>query len=224
MRCEFCNKDTQIKKVQKYQYIESGLKNIFLDNIEIRFCENCDLQSPIIPKILKLHNTIGFAIVCKSGALSGSEIKFLRKNLRIKSQDWAKLLRSKKETISRWENSSQTVGSQTDLLIRLLYLRIMEERKDIGFNSKIVENLSEVNNTQTSIIIDAEAIESFSYLPFEEALYLSETQNIMTVFDFELDESNYYLSEIEKPLLPETIKDYRSGYFATANQELALAA
>lgn len=191
MKCHSCSKNTQIKKVQKYQYTGTGLENIFLDNIEIRFCDNCEMESPVIPKILILHNTIANAIVCKRTLLSGAEIRFLRKNLRIKSQDWAKLLRTDKSVYSRWENDLQSVSPQSDLLIRYLYLRLLEERKDIRLEKKIVESLSDMTDEKTAIVIDVGRIEDYSYLSFVEALQLGQVQDLRTVTsDFELFELN----------------------------------
>ncbi len=191
MKCYSCSKNTQIKKVQKYQYTGTGLENIFLDNIEIRFCDNCEMESPVIPKILILHNTIANAIVCKRTLLSGAEIRFLRKNLRIKSQDWAKLLRTDKSVYSRWENDLQSVSPQSDLLIRYLYLRLLEERKDIRLEKKIVESLSDMTDEKTAIVIDVGRIEDYSYLSFVEALQLAQVQDLRTVTsDFELFELN----------------------------------
>ncbi len=191
MKCYSCSKNTQIKQVQKYQYTGTGLENIFLDNIEIRFCDNCEMESPVIPKILILHNTIANAIVCKRTLLSGAEIRFLRKNLRIKSQDWAKLLRTDKSVYSRWENDLQSVSPQSDLLIRYLYLRLLEERKDIRLEKKIVESLSDMTDEKTAIVIDVGRIEDYSYLSFVEALQLAQVQDLRTVTsDFELFELN----------------------------------
>lgn len=223
MRCENCVTKMSLAKTQKYKYIESGLENVFLDNLQIYTCPECAVQVPIIPKILKLHNAIGFAIVRKESRLTGAEVQFLRKNLRIKSQDWAAFLRSKKETVSRWENDSQTIGAQTDLLIRLLYLRLLEEKKDIRLDQKIVEGLSVITGEQSAIVINVEEIESYSYMPLNEAEQLAETQTAKITFDFELDGSNIYLSEIEKPLSLRAVKRSPIRYSA-ANQAYLLAA
>ena len=225
MKCYSCSKNTQIKKVQKYQYTGTGLENIFLDNIEVRFCNNCEMESPLIPKILTLHNTIGYAIVCKNNPLNGREIQFLRKNLRIKSQDWAKLLRTDKSVYSRWENG-QDISPQSDLLIRYLYVRLLEERRELRLEKKIVENLSEMTDKNTAIVIDVEQIENYSYLPIEQVLLLAQSQNLWTEsYEFELDESNSFLSEIERPLPFGEMNNtpFRISSEA-ANQELALAA
>lgn len=217
-----------LSKTQKYQYSLSGLKNVFLDNIEIYCCAGCEVQIPVIPRILQLHNTIANAIVCKRALLSGAEIRFLRKNLRIKSQDWAKLLRTDKSVYSRWENDLQAVSPQSDLLIRYLYLRLLEERKDIRLEKKIVESLSNMRDEKTAIVIDVEQIEDYSYLSFVKALQLAQVQNLRAVTSnfelFELNESNLFLSEIEKPLPFEKIIGDQFKYSLMTNQELAVAA
>jgi putative zinc finger/helix-turn-helix YgiT family protein len=227
MNCENCQSGMVFNEVQKYQYIESGLDNVFLNNIKVYSCRDCDAQVPVIPKILVLHNTIGYAIVSKKSLLSGAEAKFLRKNLRIKSQDWAKLLRSKKETISRWENGSQTIGLQSDLLIRYLYLRLIEEKTEIRFELKIAESLSEFNSDETAIIIDVKNIENFSYMLLTDVLNLSTNKNARSeTYDFGLylDESDEFLSEIEILLPHEQITRKIFIGSAANKQELALTA
>jgi DNA-binding transcriptional regulator YiaG len=227
-------------KTQKYHYDLLGLNNVFLDNIEVYGCTKCETRTPVLPKILKLHETIGYAIVCKNGLLSGVEIRFLRKNLRIKSQDWAKLLRTDKSVYSRWE-SGQKISPQSDLLIRYLYVRLVEEKKEIRLEEKIVEKLAETTDEKTAIVIDVEKIEYYSYMPLTEAQRLAESEEGRLkeipdprsgTFDyFGLDESNLFLGEIERLLPPEKMNyDPLNPLIAkaesqqAANQELALAA
>jgi DNA-binding transcriptional regulator YiaG len=212
-------------KAQKYQYVESGLENVFLDNIEIYFCGACEIEIPAIPKILRLHETIGLAIVSKKNLLNGADIRFLRRNLRLKSQDWAKLLRSKKETVSRWENDLQAAGPQSDLLIRYLYLRLLEEKKGMQLGQNIAERLSDFNDDQTAIVIDAENVEKYTYLPLAEVLHLkSSSSDQFGVFDLELDEANLFLGEIEAPLPFEKLNGSLFRPSPANVQELALAA
>ncbi len=54
MKCENCQIGTILTKVQKYRYSDSGLENVFLDNIKTYNCGECGMQIPIIPKVLKL--------------------------------------------------------------------------------------------------------------------------------------------------------------------------
>lgn len=165
MKCEVCRAEMALKKVQKYQYVESGLENVFLDNLEVYFCADCSVEMPRLPKILALHNSIAHAIVLKPTFLSGEEVRFLRKSLRMKANEWANLLRTKKETFSRWENDGRTIGAQSDLLIRYLFVRLLEERNGQRFYGNIAESLAIIERVEEApaIVIDVERIADFSY-------------------------------------------------------------
>ncbi len=167
MKCYSCKNESQLKLVEKYQYKEVGLHNIYLKNIEVQICENCDLSSPIIPKIIRLHNTIARAIICKKSLLIGEEIRFLRKNLRIKAQDWAKLLRKDVATISRAEKNGNVLNKDLDLLIRLLYVRVWEENNDKLFTE---EFFGAIKDVFLGILIDVENIEDYSYIDLPNKL------------------------------------------------------
>jgi putative zinc finger/helix-turn-helix YgiT family protein len=163
MKCEICNKETKNFKAEKYHYTLSGLSNVFLKNIEVEKCNNCDVEIPLIPRILLLHKTIARAIISKKSLLLGEEIRFLRKNLRIKAQDWAKFLRKDVATISRAEKDGNFLNKDLDLLIRLLYVRLWEEKNEDVFSEKIAESLLITDNKEQSILINVENIEEFSY-------------------------------------------------------------
>jgi putative zinc finger/helix-turn-helix YgiT family protein len=170
MRCDICNSETKIVKEEKYQYTLSGLNNLFLKNIKVEVCEKCDLDVPYIPKIIRLHNTIARAIISKKTLLFGEEIRFLRKNLRIKAQDWAKFLRKDVATISRAEKTGNFLNKDLDLLIRLLYVRLWEEKNETIFSEKIVETLTIVEDIEQNIFIDVENVEEFSHFENEDVL------------------------------------------------------
>jgi transcriptional regulator with XRE-family HTH domain len=180
MRCDICNNETKLKKVKKYKYSGVNLSNVYLDNIEVRICENCDLTSPLIPKIIRLHNTIARAIICKTSLLLGEEVRFLRKNLRLKAQDWAKYLRKDIATISRAEKDENILNKDLDLLIRLAYLRLWEEKNEDFFNEKIAKSLTVIENNHHNILIDVDKIEEFSYFEDDEVwddiVFLPETR------------------------------------------------
>jgi DNA-binding transcriptional regulator YiaG len=224
MNCENCQVETILTEVKKYRYSESGLENVFLDNIKTYNCGECGIQIPVIPKILKLHNTIAYAIVCKPELLNGAELKFLRKNAGVKSQDWAKLLRTDKSVYSRWESDNQPIGSQSDLLLRYLYLRLLEEKKGLHLQEDIAEKLAILSNEKIAIVINVEQVERYEYLPLSEAVRLLEDQHpYIAKFDIELDDSNNYFGEIEQPLSFGAVVNL-ADYPRAANQELALAA
>lgn len=142
IRCEICGGSTEVRKGQTYHYIECGLNNVYLDNIELRVCKACGTATPRLRRILDLHATIARAVALKSGLLKGAEIRFLRKQLALSAQAWAALLRIDRATLSRWESGDQQIGPQSDALIRLLYFRFLEERDGRLINEALTERLS----------------------------------------------------------------------------------
>lgn len=143
IRCEICGGSTEIRKGQTYHYKECGLNNVYLDNIELRVCKECGAVAPRLRRILDLHTTIARAVALKSGLLTGAEIRFLRKQLALSTQEWAALLRIDRATLSRWENGDQQIGPQSDALIRLLYFRLLEERDGRLISEAITQRISE---------------------------------------------------------------------------------
>ncbi|HZS47739.1 MAG TPA: type II TA system antitoxin MqsA family protein [Blastocatellia bacterium] len=129
MRCDHCGGETILRR-QTHHYKESGLDNVYLENVEVRYCEKCKTGAPRIPRIKELHLTIARAIALQDAPLSGPEMKFLRKHLGMKAKEWAEYLRIDASTLSRWESGDQQVGAQSDALIRLVYFRLLEEREN----------------------------------------------------------------------------------------------
>ena len=142
VKCELCGGATAIRTGQKYHYIECGLDNIYLENIEFRVCESCGVVTPRISRILDLHTTIARAVALQPYPLSGPEVRFLRKQLGMKAREWTVRLRVDHTTLSRWENGEQKIGPQSDALIRLLYFRILEEREGRMISEPVTEKIA----------------------------------------------------------------------------------
>jgi putative zinc finger/helix-turn-helix YgiT family protein len=64
---------------------------------------------------------IGESILLKPTNLNGAEIRFLRKNLRLKINEFSQLLGVDRVTVSRWENGHERLPRSTDRHIRLTY-------------------------------------------------------------------------------------------------------
>ena len=130
MKCDVCHKgEIKIKRQQNYHYIECGLDNVYLLNLEFRACNNCGTKIPRLTRMPELHATIARAIALQPCPLRGQDIRFLRKQLGFSAREWAKFLRTDASTLSRWENDQQEIGTQSDSLIRLLYFRIRDEKE-----------------------------------------------------------------------------------------------
>jgi putative zinc finger/helix-turn-helix YgiT family protein len=132
MICVNCKKE--MKKVRtNYEYRESGLIGVTLGNITAYKCKECKEVYPVIANIKELHRVIGQELINKNALLTGEELVFLRKEMRIRAKDLAQVLGVHKVTISRWENKKERIGPAADRLIRMLYRsKIFEEKCEIA--------------------------------------------------------------------------------------------
>lgn len=127
INCGKCGTPMEVQSGQKYHYKECGLTNVYLVNVDVYKCPNCGCTEVAIPRIKILHATLSRAIALKPIALSGAEIRFLRKQLRMKAKDFAEYLLVDASTLSRWENEEQEPGRQADNLIRYVFFSLLEE-------------------------------------------------------------------------------------------------
>lgn len=126
MKCPNCGSAKMIQEKADYQYTESGLQNVVIVGIKIHKCNECKEILPEIPHIKELHMNIARALLYKKGLLDGEEIRFLRKELRLKSGELADLLGVDKANLSKWEKSEKEISPSSDRLLRYIYaMRIM---------------------------------------------------------------------------------------------------
>lgn len=121
VKCPECGKTLRVRRNQEYRYRESGLGNVVLTGIRVFECTGCHEMFPEIPNIVGLHRAIASHLARKPAPLTGSEFRFLRKELRLKAKDLARHLGTTDVTISRWETGDKTVNPAADRLLRLLY-------------------------------------------------------------------------------------------------------
>lgn len=147
----FCtNCDAEANRITaNYRFTESGLSNFILKNISVMKCESCGNLDPIISRPKEIAREVARAIVNKPFALTGEEIRFLRKYLGMSQETFASHLHSDKAVLSRWENDRETVGSKSDLLIRTIAVilgeGLGEERQEVVKNfPKIEEDAKKV--------------------------------------------------------------------------------
>jgi putative zinc finger/helix-turn-helix YgiT family protein len=129
MKCIKCETSLVSERTDKYQYHESGLDDVFLLNIIVHRCGTCGSALPEIPNVRQLHLVIALIIIEQKQKLSGKEIRFLRKNLGMKSKDLAAKLGYEPETYSRFENDREPIGDRGDRLMRIWYAA--QKEKDI---------------------------------------------------------------------------------------------
>jgi DNA-binding transcriptional regulator YiaG len=120
-----CNRNTRREfratMEEPYRFESCGLPNVFLVGIRYYRCCECCENIADIPAVKQLMNLIGRDVIEKDSALSGIEIKFLRKRLGQKATDFAKQIALEPETLSRIENGHLPASERTDALIRFYY-------------------------------------------------------------------------------------------------------
>jgi putative zinc finger/helix-turn-helix YgiT family protein len=119
MSCVQCAGKVTTKR-ENFRYTASGLPNVTLMGVEVRRCSKCGDHEVVIPRIEELHRVLAGAIVRRASRLAGSELRFLRKYLGYSGVDFAKLIGVSPETVSRWENGRERIGSSTEKLVRML--------------------------------------------------------------------------------------------------------
>jgi putative zinc finger/helix-turn-helix YgiT family protein len=122
MRCLECGGTTRARRRSTYRYAESGLSNVMLGGVTVHVCAKCGAKYAELPAVQVLHAAIAKHILAQPEALRGEEVRFLRKEMRIKAKDFAEMLGVTKVAVSRWENSKGALPPITDRLIRCVFL------------------------------------------------------------------------------------------------------
>ncbi len=148
MKCHICKTEMECKK-EDYHYVECGLTNIYLIDMEIFRC-TCGEEIISIPMVPGLNAVIGKGLIIQKSHLTGAEIRFLRKNLGLTSKKFANYLGVDKSTFSRWESGKQLPTKTHDRLVRVVYAGIK------GVEGKVQKKLIEVHFPE----IDSEAKEA----------------------------------------------------------------
>ncbi|MGC8490169.1 MAG: type II toxin-antitoxin system MqsA family antitoxin [Syntrophobacteraceae bacterium] len=120
-RCPTCGGEHFAFKKTHHHFLESGLDNVHLTNVAIGTCANCGEKIVSIPHSTELMKLVGESVLLKPTNLNGAEIRFLRKNLHLKINDFAQLLGVDRVTVSRWENGHEKPSRSVDRLVRLTY-------------------------------------------------------------------------------------------------------
>jgi DNA-binding transcriptional regulator YiaG len=125
-RTHDCREKAEIKHAtfeHPYHFVESGLPNVYLVGIDYRICSACKLQAADIPALDDLMVKIARAVVRQESPLSGAEVRFLRKRLRKRSADLAKIIGVTPEHYSRLESvrEEHNPSGSADKLIRVYY-------------------------------------------------------------------------------------------------------
>ena len=132
-RCADCGAPQQLVHTT-IDYWESGLNNVQLVDAPIWKCSNGH-QEVEIPNAEQLHRLLVNLLIRKQSVLTGSEIRFLRKELVMSGKVFAQQLGMTAEHLSRLETGRRQITSTTDLLVRLVVGWELTRRCQIEFRS-----------------------------------------------------------------------------------------
>lgn len=177
IKCPIC-KQAIHGEIGNHWYKESGLDNVYLNNITMYNC-TCGVSIPSIFRSAHLDDLIAETLITKTALLNGKEIRFLRKNIYLPSKDFAKKLGIEKTTLSKWENDTQQHRESYDRFIRSLYLIYKGINKD---TFKIFDRI-QIKKTDMNYIIIAEK-EGNDYVVNYRPVLEGQGQKLQTVWKF----------------------------------------
>lgn len=119
--CTACAEELRATIEHPYQFLDSGLSNVYLVGVRYWNCKECGKRAAEIPALEQLMEAIAKAVVMQPAVLKGEEIRFLRKRLAKRAVDFAELINMTPEHLSKLENDQLHVPQATDKLIRLTY-------------------------------------------------------------------------------------------------------
>jgi transcriptional regulator with XRE-family HTH domain len=138
----------------QYHYLESGLKNIYIAPAKIISCQICSMKRLQINNLELLHFTIIRAILLKNFALTGEELRFLREFGGYSIKSLSEIFHLEEITIINLENNQDSITPHFDLLIRLFYIKLLEEKSKEIFIQNLIEHLIKINfDTQDNSIV-----------------------------------------------------------------------
>ena len=143
INCKNCGSDISETLIPKYQVPRFGIPLVLIVSVKLAECPKCGKQEYSLPDICDLIATAAVSRVIAPKQLSAIEIRFIRKALGLTAVEFARILGTTLETISRWENEKLTnMSTSTEKLIRLLALnRLASEDFDINANSDRIINM-----------------------------------------------------------------------------------
>jgi DNA-binding transcriptional regulator YiaG len=107
-------------KQEPFHHLGAGLPNVYLVGVRYTVDGETGDESVGIPCLPQLLEALATALVEKRAPLTGDELRFLRKRLKMASKDFAPVVGVTPEQYSRLENGANLTASN-DRLVRLIY-------------------------------------------------------------------------------------------------------
>jgi putative zinc finger/helix-turn-helix YgiT family protein len=163
MNCEECG-GTLVSRREDYDYTKAvGGLPVLLLGVEVRRCQACGWHEVAIRSLTKLHRVLAKAVIAKRARLTPAEIRFLRKHIGWSGVDFARHMGVAPETVSRWENGKEAMGSVADRLLRLMVVTC-EPVRDYS-----IDDLAEIGDESRSTPISARIENGGEWLALPQA-------------------------------------------------------
>lgn len=102
-----------------YHYKESGLRNVYLRN-GFKVHKTPYGDGIAIDDVIGLHKALSLSLVMKPGRLTGTEIRFLRKEMEMSQSSLAACLSANVQTLATWEKSKAKISGPADKMLRII--------------------------------------------------------------------------------------------------------
>jgi transcriptional regulator with XRE-family HTH domain len=119
-RCEHCGGALKVRILSKFQHKAIGLAGVvLLDAVEQFYCSECGRPDSIrFPDLSGLIAAVALARAKMAPKFGPEDIRFVRKAIGWNVKELARKLEVRSETVSRWENGHEIIGSTSEKLLR----------------------------------------------------------------------------------------------------------
>lgn len=98
----------------------------------------------------QLHRAIGCYLATQKKALSGRELRFLRKQMDLSQSELGKLLGLSSQQVARWEKGESDISGPADLLIRAYFIQHDGSKLDLPKLASSLEDIDAPINDKMS--------------------------------------------------------------------------
>lgn len=122
----------------EYSTKDFGIPLVLINAVDQEYCEQCNEALDFnIPNTEGLIAAAAIYRVKLPQKLTGDEIRFVRKALKLSAKKLAEVLSASAETVSRWENDKLAMGPSAEKLFRILAgLSLADRAPAISFDSQ----------------------------------------------------------------------------------------
>tara|TARA_R110002073_G_C9496099_1_gene581317 strand:- start:9662 stop:10156 length:495 start_codon:yes stop_codon:yes gene_type:complete len=119
-KCTECRGQLEKTTVEAYHFTECGLSSVFLRDVTVYVCKECNEEFVALQSPGPLHDALAAAIAVKRAPLVAEEVCYLRSWLDCDNTEFAKLMGVRPEHASRWASGARPMSSTAERLLRTL--------------------------------------------------------------------------------------------------------